>query len=67
MSKMCGDHSNERCERCDEKLKEKNIVWLELDINSGLYYKEGEFPKDGLSQGYFPFGKTCAKKQLEEQ
>ena len=50
------------CNRCDEPLKPELAVWLELNTNTGIYHSEGQFPKDGLSQGCFEFGATCAKK-----
>jgi hypothetical protein len=54
----------QRCERCGEKLKEKNIKWLELSITDGNYYTT--LPKDHESQGAFPFGTTCATEQIKE-
>lgn len=58
---------SEICERCGETLKDDRVIWLELDRDTGLYHYEEQFPKTSISQGSFPFGKTCAEKQLEEQ
>ncbi len=55
------------CERCGEMLTYNRIVWLELDTNTGLFFRDGEFPKSGKSQGLFPFGKACAHFQLGEK
>jgi hypothetical protein len=55
-----------RCERCNEILKPDLIVWLELSITDNNYYTENTFPKNHESQGYFPFGKTCAKKEMNK-
>jgi hypothetical protein len=54
------------CERCGELLKEDNRVWLELNFTNNLYYLPGVVPAKE-SQGSFPFGKTCAKRQLTSQ
>lgn len=54
------------CECCGRKLDTKKIVWLELNQNTGLYHAEGELPKEGESQGWFPFGASCSVKQLKE-
>jgi len=51
---------NERCEHCGELLVE--VVWLELSNTDGKYYKQ--IPIGHKSQGLFPFGKACAKKEL---
>jgi hypothetical protein len=60
------------CQRCGEVLKDERVVWLELSNTDGKYYKidelaERSIPEDHISQGAFPFGSTCAKKQIEEQ
>lgn len=51
----------ERCERCGEILKKS--VHLEYSQTDGLYYKH--IPEGHVSQGTFPFGVACAKKELE--
>ena len=49
------------CERCGEKLRDRAAaVWLELDTRTDTY-TAGEVPTE-VSQGAFPFGKTCAKR-----
>ena len=50
------------CNRCDKPLEPKAAVWLELNTYTGIYHSTGQFPEDGLSQGCFEFGATCAKK-----
>ena len=50
------------CVECGKDLKEKDIVWLELNMDTGQYSKE-RLPEN-ISQGMFEFGKTCAKKVL---
>ena len=54
------------CNRCDRELDEAKAVWLELDMLTGLYHAEGNFPEDGESQGHFEFGAACARKELAE-
>lgn len=50
------------CERCDEKLNQKTMVWLEYDRRTATY-TDAYVPED-YSQGGFTFGKACAKKEL---
>ena len=50
-----------RCERCNEILNPAAVVWLELSQTNGRYYVT--LPKGHVSQGSFPFGRTCAKSQ----
>lgn len=50
----------ERCERCGEALDPDKAVWLEQDANTNLFHDPEAFPKDGQSQGGFPFGTSCA-------
>jgi hypothetical protein len=54
-----------RCERCGEILIAKRVVWLELSITDGKYYRN--IPEGHISQGGFPFGSTCAEKQIQEE
>jgi hypothetical protein len=59
------------CQRCGEVLIAKRVVWLELSNTDGRYYKinsltERSIPEGHISQGAFPFGSTCAKKQIQE-
>lgn len=53
-----------RCERCGEVLNEKRAKWLELSQTDGNYYTT--LPANHISQGDFPFGTTCATKQIFE-
>lgn len=59
-----------RCFLCGEVLNDKRIVWLELSNTNGKYYRVGEternIPVGHKSQGIFPFGSTCAMKQLKD-
>jgi hypothetical protein len=49
-----------RCEKCNEVLNPKKVVYLELSNTDGKYYET--IPEGHVSQGEFPFGKTCAEK-----
>lgn len=53
----------EYCNRCNEKLDESKIVWLELDQDTGLY-TDKELPEGHTTQGGFAFGRSCAKTVL---
>lgn len=53
-----------KCERCGEILIAERIVWLELSNTDGKFYRS--LPNGHISQGGFPFGSTCAEKQLKE-
>jgi hypothetical protein len=50
------------CERC-RKRHLAEFVWLELDTVNGTYHEPGSVPPE-RSQGLFPFGAHCAKKEL---
>lgn len=52
----------ERCQRCGEELHPDRVEWLELSNTDGKYYRA--IPEGHISQGAFPFGQTCATKQL---
>jgi hypothetical protein len=52
------------CECCGKELTGKNIQLLELSNTDGMYY--ANIPQLHESQGYFAFGKTCAKNMLAE-
>lgn len=54
------------CERCDQMLDPKTLVWLELSNTTTLYHKPGELPEGEVSQGCFTFGRDCARKLLKE-
>jgi hypothetical protein len=48
------------CTCCERPLKGK-VAWLELDQRSDTYHDLGDVPPE-LSQGWFPFGITCATR-----
>lgn len=49
-----------RCERCGEVLTE--VVWLTYDQRTNTY--TNQTVPDEYNQGAFPFGKTCAKREI---
>ena len=51
-----------RCTRCNEWLRNK-VRMLELDQRDGSYHDRGDVPED-KSQGWFPFGIACAKREV---
>ena len=65
MAKIRKKMNTIRCERCNEILNPKRVVWLELSETDGRYYKK--IPEGHISQGGFSFGKTCSIKQLKEE
>lgn len=48
------------CECCKKPLIAK-VAWLELDQRVDAYHDLGGVPEEN-SQGWFPFGMTCARK-----
>lgn len=50
------------CTCCGKKLVGR-IRWLELDQRTQSYHDRGNVPVD-QSQGWFPFGLTCAKNEV---
>lgn len=52
------------CERCGEKINPSTMVWLELNQMTGQYHRANEVPAEE-SQGWFTFGKSCAKAVLQ--
>lgn len=64
MKDIKGAEKPQTCERCGETLKPERVVWLELSNTDGNYYKE--VPTTHISQGMFPFGETCANKQMRD-
>lgn len=50
------------CERCGKLLD--NVIWLELDMETGKYHEDG-FVAEDKSQGCFPFGPDCAAAVLK--
>ena len=57
--------NQEFCERCGEPLKADRIVWLELSITDGRYYRK--LPANHESQGGFPFGQDCARSESTQE
>ena len=51
---------NDTCTCCDRKLNGQ-VAWLELDQRDDTYHDHGGVPPE-KSQGWFPFGMTCARK-----
>lgn len=51
---------NDTCTCCGRKLRGK-VAWLELDQRDESYHDRGDVPAE-KSQGWFPFGITCATK-----
>lgn len=49
------------CTCCRKELTGHAFRWLELDQRTNTYHDQGGVPTD-KSQGWFPFGLTCAKK-----
>jgi len=49
------------CACCGKVLNTAKAVWLEGSTVTSKYYLKGVVPTED-SQGYFPFGFTCAKK-----
>jgi hypothetical protein len=49
------------CTCCGKPLKQAGSVWLECSFITNKYYIDNVVPSHE-SQGYFPFGLTCAKK-----
>lgn len=54
---------NRFCTCCGRALKTK-FAWLELDQRTDTYHDLGGVPED-KSQGWFPFGMTCAKRAIK--
>ena len=55
-----------RCTRCNEKLHSRRIKWLELSTKTGCYTDpEIVLLPEEESQGCFPFGLVCARKEQQ--
>lgn len=52
------------CTCCKKELSGK-VAWLELDQRNDTYHDFGGVPSE-KSQGWFPFGITCAKKMIAQ-
>jgi hypothetical protein len=55
------DTKQDKCLECGKWIKSGREVMMELDTNTGKYYRDG-IPANGLSQGWFQFGADCARK-----
>jgi hypothetical protein len=57
--------SQATCTCCGRSLSSENraVRWLELDQRTDTYHDLGGVPAD-KSQGWFPFGLACAKKEI---
>ena len=53
---------NRYCTTCKKPLS-GTVAWLELDQRTDNYHDFGGVP-DGNSQGWFPFGLTCARNEI---
>ncbi len=53
-----------KCERCGEELHPDRETMLELDQRTNTFTNSEDVPED-VSQGWFPFGATCAKVELK--
>ena len=49
------------CSCCGKVLNTTKAVWLEQSTETSKYYLKDLVP-EAHSQGYFAFGRTCAKK-----
>lgn len=56
-----GLENNINCTECGDILHPDQIIYLELSTDSGEYYLD-KIPEGHQSQGFFPFGKSYAKK-----
>lgn len=61
----CAGHASRKefCTCCGQKLNGK-VRMLELDQRSDTYHDFGGVP-ESQSQGWFPFGLSCAKKLVK--
>jgi hypothetical protein len=55
---------NRFCTCCMRSLKGR-VAWLELDQRTNTYHDRGDVPPE-KSQGFFPFGMSCARTKLKE-
>lgn len=56
------DTATRYCTCCERRLSGR-VAWLELDQRTDTYHDMGGVPVE-KSQGWFPFGMTCAKHKL---
>lgn len=53
------------CTCCDKPLNPDRTQWLEYDLRISAYHDAGGVPQAD-SQGWFPFGPSCAKRKRKE-
>lgn len=53
------------CTCCERDLTGSAARMLELDQRTDTYHDFGDVPAE-QSQGWFPFGLTCARKKIKE-
>jgi len=53
------------CTCCDRDLSGGAVRMLELDQRTDTYHDFSDVP-EANSQGWFPFGLTCARKKIKE-
>ena len=54
------------CTCCNRDLSGHALRWLELDQRTNTYHDYQDVPAN-QSQGWFPFGLTCAKKLVQAE
>lgn len=54
------------CTCCERDLSGHAVRMLEMDQRSQTYHDIGDVPEEA-SQGWFPFGLTCAKKLVAKE
>lgn len=57
---------NRTCTCCERELSGHAFRYLELDQRTQTYHDFQDVPEN-LSQGWFPFGLTCAKKLVKQE
>lgn len=58
--------SEHYCTCCERDLSGHALRWLELDQRTNTYHDFRDVPED-RSQGWFPFGLTCARKLVKRE
>ena len=58
--------SQRYCTCCERELTGSAFRWLELDQRTQTYHDFNDVPPE-QSQGWFPFGMTCAKKLVAKE
>lgn len=69
MSPVNDENTNEEmtmgsCECCGRAIRFGTAVWLELDHRVGRYHDFDLGVPEGMSQGWFAFGATCARREV---